>query len=48
MVKNNYFDHTDLKGNSPFDRMHKDGITFDSAEKISLTGRRVVSMLMKG
>lgn len=31
MVKNNYFDHTDLKGNSPFDRMHKDGITFDSA-----------------
>lgn len=31
MVKNNYFDHTDLQGNSPFDRLRKDGITFDTA-----------------
>lgn len=31
MAKNNYFDHTDLQGNSPFDRLHEDGITFDAA-----------------
>ncbi|MBH4731343.1 CAP domain-containing protein, partial [Staphylococcus aureus] len=26
-----YFDHTNLKGQSPFDRLKKDGITFNSA-----------------
>lgn len=31
MAKNHYFDHTNLKGQSPFDRLKKDGITFNSA-----------------
>jgi len=31
MVKNNYFDHTDLNGHSPFDRMKRDGIQFNAA-----------------
>ncbi|RLQ96096.1 CAP domain-containing protein [Falsibacillus albus] len=31
MAKNNYFDHTDLQGKSPFDRMHDDNITFMTA-----------------
>ncbi|GKS42320.1 CAP domain-containing protein [Staphylococcus argenteus] len=31
MADNHYFDHTNLKGQSPFDRLKKDGITFRSA-----------------
>lgn len=31
MANNHYFDHTNLKGQSPFDRLKKDGITFNSA-----------------
>ena len=31
MVKNNYFEHTDLNGHSPFDRMKRDGIQFNAA-----------------
>lgn len=31
MAKNHYFDHTNLKGQSPFDRLKKDGIAFNSA-----------------
>lgn len=31
MAENHYFDHTNLKGQSPFDRLKKDGITFNSA-----------------
>ncbi|WP_419882960.1 CAP domain-containing protein [Peribacillus sp. B-H-3] len=31
MAVHNYFDHTDLKGQSPFDRMHQDKISFTSA-----------------
>ncbi|HAZ5463672.1 TPA: CAP domain-containing protein [Staphylococcus aureus] len=31
MAKNHYFDHTNLKGQSPFDRLKKDGVTFNSA-----------------
>ncbi|HLQ40030.1 MAG TPA: CAP-associated domain-containing protein [Tetragenococcus sp.] len=31
MAKNNYFDHNDLAGNSPFDRLQADGIVYQSA-----------------
>ncbi|MBE5662991.1 CAP domain-containing protein [Staphylococcus sp. SS251] len=31
MADNHYFDHTNLKGQSPFDRLKKDGIVFRSA-----------------
>lgn len=31
MSQNNYFDHTDLKGRSPFDRMKEDNIEFNAA-----------------
>ncbi|WP_018395258.1 CAP domain-containing protein [Bacillus sp. 37MA] len=31
MAENNYFDHTNLKGESPFDRMEDDGIHFMAA-----------------
>jgi uncharacterized protein YkwD len=31
MAQNHYFDHTNLKGQSPFDRMQEDGITFHVA-----------------
>ncbi len=34
MANNHYFDHTNLKGQSPFDRLKKDGITFNSAGRI--------------
>lgn len=31
MAENHYFDHTDLEGKSPFDRMEEDHITFQAA-----------------
>ena len=31
MAKQNYFDHTDLNGNSPFDRLKSDNIDFNAA-----------------
>ncbi len=31
MALHDYFDHTNLQGQSPFDRMHEDGITFQVA-----------------
>lgn len=31
MAKNNFFDHTNLKGESPFDRMRKGGLNYRSA-----------------
>lgn len=31
MAENNYFNHTNLEGESPFDRMEKDNITFQAA-----------------
>ncbi|WP_078547786.1 CAP domain-containing protein [Litchfieldia alkalitelluris] len=37
MAENNYFDHTNLKGESPFDRMLEDGI------KYSLAGENLAS-----
>jgi len=41
MVLNNYFSHTNLQGESPFDRMKKAGISYSSAgENIAMDKRR--------
>lgn len=34
MVKQNYFDHNNLDGESPFDRLKDDDIDFNAAVKI--------------
>lgn len=40
MVKNNYFDHTNLDGQSPFDRLKEDHISFDAAGENLAYGQR--------
>lgn len=39
MAKNNYFSHTNLQGQSPFDRLQLDGITFTMAGENLATGQ---------
>ena len=36
MVKQNYFDHNNLDGESPFDRLKDDDIDFNVAVKFSV------------
>ncbi|MGY0693760.1 CAP domain-containing protein [Virgibacillus sp. FSP13] len=39
MADNNYFSHTNLEGQSPFERMQEDGITFQMAGENIATGQ---------
>lgn len=39
MAKNNYFNHTNLRGESPFDRMKADNIRFSTAGENLATGQ---------
>ncbi|MFD2612246.1 CAP domain-containing protein [Paenibacillus gansuensis] len=40
MINNEYFDHTNPKGQSPFDRMEKDGIVYSSAAENIAAGQQ--------